>query len=151
VLDVVVNIDIGELDQLSKDIKQAHAAAVREVARTLIVPAAKNALSFQGEHAPVGQLGTRTGKTRAQVKPKFWTGKDGLLDGTVKVIGDRAHISRFNEAGTKSHGPGGKRGTGKNPLPARKMFETVSNAQRVNIENAIAAAFERNMKAKGYK
>lgn len=149
-IDVVVNLDTAELDKLSKDVRDAHAAAVREVARTLIVPAAKTALSFQGEHAPIGQLGQRTSRTRNQVKGKFWKDKDGLLNGAVKVIGDRAHIARFNETGTKSHGPGGKKGSNKNPLPARKMFETVGHAQRVQIEQAIAEAFERNMKAKGY-
>jgi hypothetical protein len=146
--DIEFRVDFGQaggLDQLVKDIKSAEAAAAREVARTILIPAMKVAMSHSGGRAPIGRLGTRTGQTRAQIKAKFWTGKDGLTNGSVKVIGDRAHIAFFNESGTQSHGK--KSG----PLPARKMFETVGRALRATVERAMVTAFERNMKAKGYR
>lgn len=130
------------LDGLNDDIRRAQDKATREVARKTIVPAVKQALSFTGGKAPLGQLGTRTGRTRSKVRARFWKGQDGLLNGAVKVMGDRAYIARFNEKGTKSHGRHG------GPLPARLMFETVGRAIRGQVEGALVDALERNLQAK---
>lgn len=161
-LDVFVRIDTSELDQLNELVRASQAAAAREVAQTLIIPAMRNALSFHGLHAPVGQLGTRSGRLLSQLKTKFWKAKDGLVNGAVRIIGDRDHVSRFNELGTKSHGRRPKvegqtreaaraaaAARGNSALPARKMFETVGTALRAQIESQSVLLFERNMKALG--
>lgn len=136
--DVEIKIDTSGLDQLVKDIQDAESKAAREVARSIVVPAMRQAVSFAGDSAPIGQLGTRTGRLRMQMKAKFWRGKDGLTNGSVKVIGDRAFIARFAETGTKRQ-------------PARKMFEIVGRNLRLAIERAMVASFERHMQAKGYR
>lgn len=136
----------GGLDRLTKDIRASELAAAREVARTIVIPAMRNALSFQGMRAPLGMLGIKSGRTRAQIKAKFWVEKrSGLVNGSVKVRGDRAHIARFHESGTKSHGKNS------GPLLARKMFQTVGLVLRTGMELAFVRAFERNMKVKGYR
>jgi hypothetical protein len=99
----------------------------------------RTALSFAGARpTPLGQLGTVSGRTRRQLRVKVFRGRDGLTNASIKVRGDRAHIARFGEEGTKRQ-------------PARKMFETVGRLLRTTIEQQFVAAFERNMKAKGYK
>jgi HK97 gp10 family phage protein len=128
----------GNLNQLTRDIRAAELAAARDVARTITIPAMRGALSFQGPKAPVGMLGTRTGRTRAQIKAKFWVERhSGLVNGSIKVRGDRAHIARFGETGTRHQ-------------LARKMFELVGRALRPTMERAFVQSFERHMKAKGY-
>lgn len=167
--DVTINVDgvIKGMNDLARDIRLADAAAVREVSQTIVIPAMKRAVSYSGKRAPIGQLGTRTGQLRNQIKLKPWIGKtDGLANGSVRVRGTRSHIARFNEEGTKSHGRyrgGGKIGqghtretlrrqsAGHSGLPARKMFATVGAAIRAQAEAGLVASFERNMKAKGYQ
>lgn len=144
-LDVFIKVDIHELEHLSEIVRVAQSRAVRIVARNLVLPAMRQALSFRGEHAPTGQLGTRTGELLGRLKVKVFRDKTGLTNESVKVIGARAHIARFHESGTKSHGPGNKGG----PLPARKMFETVGSGLRASIEQQLIIEFEQIMKALG--
>ena len=139
---VSVEAAIQYLLKLEFDARKAVETAVRETAEGVALPAMRSALSFAGERAPIGQLRTNTGKLRSQVRPKFWIGRDGLLNAAVKVVGDRAHIARFHETGTKSHG----RQAG--PLPARRMFAIVGAAIRPHIERALLQSFERQLTAR---
>jgi HK97 gp10 family phage protein len=124
--------------QLLNDARTADKAAVRKVANTLVVPAMKLAFSHTAGPTPVGMLGVRTGQTRRQIRAKFWKGRDGFTGASVKVIGNRAHIARFGEEGTRRQ-------------PARKMFETVGRIIRARVDSALIAEFQANMKALGYK
>jgi hypothetical protein len=130
---------IRGLDQLQKAIRQAQDAATRSAARRVIVPAVKVAVAYRGGPAPIGQLGTRTGRLYRQVKAKFFRGKDGLLNGVVKVIGDRAFIARINESGAASHG---RRG---GPLPARRMFQTAGWSIRPTAEQHMQQVFAQDL------
>jgi hypothetical protein len=138
-LEFTVDVDVAGIDRLLKDIQDAQSNAIREVARMIILPPAQDALSYSGARpSPLGVLGVVTGRTRAQLKAKFWKTREGLINGSVRVIGDRAHIARFGEKGTKRQ-------------PARRMFEIVGQAIRINIERGLVSLFERNMKLKGYR
>ena len=123
------------LDQLQTAIRQAQDAAARSAARNVIIPAVHMAVAHRGGPAPIGQLGTRTGRLYRQVKAKFFRRKDGLLNGVVKVIGDRSFIARINESGAASHG----RKAG--PLPARRMFQTVGWSIRPTAEQHMQQVF----------
>jgi len=153
-----VNVDgaIKGIDDLVKDIQDADAKATRRVARTIVLPAVRQALSFpvtENTKAPIGRLGRRSGRTYDQIAVKVWKSKkDGLYNAAVKVRGDRAFIARFHEHGTQSHGRVPKQPTGKSrALPARKMFAITGAALKVVTESAMVSAFESEMKAKGYK
>ncbi len=144
-LEIDISIDLSGLEELTKDIQAADSTAVRRVAQTVIIPAMQRSMSFTGTHAPEGQLGARSGRTRAQLKAKFFRGRDGLMNGAVKVIGDRNHIARFNNDGTRTHGRKG------GPLAARKFFQAVGAAVHSVVEQALVTEFEKAMHAKGYR
>lgn len=135
---------IADIQKLTDHAKIADKAAVQEVARSFVVPAMKAAVSFTGPRAPMGMLGIRTGRLHNQVKARFFRGRDGMWNASVRVIGDRAYIAKFNEKGTSKHGKKG------GPLPARRMFATVGAALRSAIEARMVAEFERNMRALGH-
>jgi hypothetical protein len=143
--DVSVKIDKNELPQIVKDIRLADKKAARDVASRIVIPAMRVAMNYTGQRpAPIGRLGAVSGETQSQLGTKFWTDRDGMTNAAVKVIGDRAHIARFNEAGTRSHGRNGS------PLPAHKMFETVGRALRNTVEQTLVREFEANMRALGH-
>jgi hypothetical protein len=143
--DVSVKIDKNELPQIVKDIRLADKKAARDVADRIVIPAMRVALRYTGSRpAPLGQLGVVSGRTKAQLGTKFWKDREGMINAAVKVIGDRAHIARFNEGGTQSHGRHGR------PLPAHHMFETVGRALRGAIEQSLVREFEANMRALGH-
>ena len=143
-LEFDLKVDHGSLLQLTADAQLADKKAVRFVAESIVIPAMRVSVSFTGKTAPIGMLGTRTGRLLSQVKAKYWKSRDGLHNGSVKVKGDRAYIARFHEKGTKKHGKHG------GPLPARKMFATVGIAIKSTVEGALVREFEANMKALGH-
>ena len=143
-IDLEIKMDHRSILQVSEHAKLADKKAVRFVAESIVIPAMRASVSFVGRTAPVGQLGTRTGRLLSQVKAKYWRGRDGLANGSVKVKGDRAYIARFHEKGTKKHGKHG------GPLPARQMFATVGLAIKSTVEGALVREFEANMKALGH-
>lgn len=139
---VAVDSVVGGLDKLEYSIRRAEDAAARETARTIVIPAVKEALSYSGPSAPIGRLGVVTGRTRSKVRARFWRNRSGLLNGSVRVMGNRAHIARFHEKGTRSHG----RHAG--PLPARRMFEITGRLIRARCEEMLVESFERNLQTK---
>src|SRR3990170_862717 len=156
-----VNFDsaLRALDKLDADIRRAEAQATRDTARKVIVPAVKDAVSYRGPHAPTGKLGKRTGLLRRSIRPKFFKGRDGLLNGSVQVRGERGYIMRFHEFGTASHGRlpkaegvsrAGRRAlaarSGRSALPARHPFQTVGKAIRAAAEANFAMVFEAQLK-----
>lgn len=161
-----IRIDISSaiqgLNRLESDIQKAWDAAVRETATRILLPAVRAAVSL-GPHAPIGMLGSKTGKLRNQLQPKFWTNRHtGLLGASIKVRGDRAFIMNIHEKGTKSHGGRGTKGRkispgakgDRGPLPARKVFATVWRTIHGNAERSLLRSFERNLethlKASGF-
>src|SRR5262245_2386523 len=109
----------AEVEKLNNDVRIADKRAMKSVSESLVVPAMKRVLSFTGPKAPIGELGTRTGRLRSQVRAKFWKGRDGLANAAVKVIGDRDFVSRINEHGAKSHGRHASRQGGETREAAR--------------------------------
>lgn len=159
---VSIKVDLSEalkeVERIRKRIDRAMTLAVREVTLGIAVPAVRQAVSFTGEHAPIGRLGTRTGQLLSQVAPKFYRLKDGTPGGSVRVRGTRAFIAAFHEKGTQSHGRYGVSKTGKtraqlrksaarkgtSALPARRMLATAFAQIKTQMEIALKASFEKH-------
>lgn len=133
-IDVSITMDRRQFERFVANTRAADNDAVRKVATGVVLPAMRVAFSHVGPHAPTGQLGVITDRTRQQLRARFWKARDGLMNGTVRVIGNRSHIARFGETGTKHQ-------------PPRRMFETVGRALRGTIESRLVAEFEQNMRA----
>lgn len=120
-------------------------------------------MSFSGEKAPKGQLGRKSGRTLAGMYVKTFLSKSGLQGVSIKSHKDRAHILRYNEYGTKSHGrylkasKGKTRNIrrihaakfGKSALPARLILATtwqaINSAAATIYANEFEAHFQMRM------
>lgn len=164
-MDISLDIDISgilqRLNVIDAAVLKANEAAVR-AAGAVAVTVVRGSVSFAGHPAPIGQLGTRTGRLLNQVQAKvFRSHRTGLAGVAVKVIGDRAHIMRFHENGTASHGgrrrssvsqtrrrkvKAGTRGD-RGPLPARQVFAMAYLRASAEILRAYNNTFENSFSA----
>lgn len=144
-----------------EETRKANEMAVKVTAQYALGQLKPN-LSFPGKVAPIGQLGTRTGRLLSQAGIRIFRQRNGLFGASVRILGDRAHVAHINEVGAATHGGrygkklqakkastglkglrvrlyGGDRG----PLPARAMFALTWK----RIESQMAVVYSRTFDA----
>jgi hypothetical protein len=159
---------LKDVEKISGAMMKASDRAIEVAGQAAKGPLVAN-LSFTGKTAPIGQLGSRTGKLRSQVTVKLFRQRNGRLGVALKVMGDRAHIMSMHEKGTASHGryflnqgtdyklaKRGKTraqlrklaaGHGRTALPARRVFEMTWKAIESTIVRIFAETFDREFDA----
>src|ERR1051326_6600880 len=91
------------IDDLDKGIAKGAEHGIRAITRG-IRARVRERLSSSSTPARVGQLGVVSGETRRALRAAYFREKDNSLAGRVYIRKERAHIARFKEKGTRSHG-----------------------------------------------
>src|SRR5262245_40134373 len=125
---------------LDKVVQRADDRAVREAAKFALSRLKAN-LNYTGPHAPVGQLGRRTGRLFRQARIKFFRSRGQLRGAALRVIGDRAFVMKFAERGTQTHGRYG------GPLIPRKVFELTWRAIHRQTADIYQNSYDRAFKS----
>lgn len=121
------DVDVLGADEVIRALDQS-ALAIRRGNDIGIRAATREAYNIARPMIPIA-----SGRTQRRLRMTYRR-EQGLLSGRVGVRAPRAHIMRFYEEGTKSHGRYG------GPLPAHKVFEKVKLIvlPRVNLYVDIA-------------
>ena len=89
--------------QIDKRISKAQRSGMRK-AGGVVRKTFKQQVGFRGESAPRGQLGTRTGLYRKNIKLKTFQYKNKTWGASLKVKGERAFVFRLHEDGYTARG-----------------------------------------------
>ena len=105
-LDLAVTLGGAAADfakEIDKRVSKAQRSALRK-AGVVVRKTFKSRAGFRGADAPIGQLGTRAGLLRKNIKLKTFQYGNKTWGSSVKVKGRRAFVFRLHESGYDAKG-----------------------------------------------